>query len=78
MKRLLIQGIRIYQICFTVVMGPRCRFYPSCSEYAREAIESHGPLKGSLLAIRRIGRCHPFHPGGVDPIPEPTHPAGKG
>lgn len=77
MKRLLIQIIRVYQVCFRAVLGPRCRFYPSCSEYASEAIETHGALKGSIMAVKRIGRCHPFNPGGVDPVPEPTHPAGK-
>lgn len=54
---------------------PRCRFSPSCSAYALEALERHGAARGTLLAVRRIGRCHPFHPGGVDPVPDQ---AGRG
>lgn len=50
-----------------------CRFYPTCSDYAREAIEMHGALRGSLMAVRRVLRCHPLHPGGIDPVPE-KHP----
>ena len=53
-------------------VGPsRCRFVPSCSQYALAALEDHGALRGAWLVLRRLGRCHPFHPGGVDPVPPP-------
>ena len=58
-----------YQLLLSPFFGRQCRFYPSCSHYAREAIEVHGPLKGSWLALRRILRCGPWHPGGPDPVP---------
>lgn len=61
--------IRVYQYVLSPILGPACRFYPSCSAYAHQAIKRHGPKKGLYLAIRRILRCHPFHPGGVDPVP---------
>ncbi|HDQ04216.1 MAG TPA: membrane protein insertion efficiency factor YidD [Deltaproteobacteria bacterium] len=61
--------IRLYQVCISpVFFGQCCRFYPSCSEYAIEAIKLHGPAKGSFLGVKRILRCHPFHPGGYDPV----------
>ena len=63
--------IRLYQITLSPFIGRQCRFYPSCSHYAQEAIAEHGPLKGSLLAGRRLAKCHPFHPGGVDLVPDP-------
>ena len=68
-RRVLRFAIRVYQVTLSPVMGNRCRFYPSCSHYAFDAIEEHGAMRGSLLAARRLGRCHPFHPGGVDPVP---------
>jgi putative membrane protein insertion efficiency factor len=61
--------IRCYQLTLSPLIGPTCRFFPSCSEYARQAIMRHGPAKGTLYALNRLLRCHPFHPGGVDPIP---------
>jgi len=53
-------------------LPPRCRFYPSCSEYALDALTLHGAGRGSWLAVRRVGRCHPWHEGGLDPVPEPN------
>jgi len=61
--------VRFYQLFISPVLGPRCRFYPTCSSYTIEAIKMHGVLCGSWLAIKRIGRCHPANPGGVDPVP---------
>lgn len=69
LQRLLIGAIRIYQIALSPYFGNQCRFTPTCSEYAKEAVLKHGALRGSWLAIRRIGHCHPYHPGGHDPVP---------
>jgi len=68
-KRLLLLVIRAYQLTISALLGSRCRFYPSCSEYALQAIETHGVLKGGGLAAVRICKCHPFHEGGVDLVP---------
>ncbi|MGD8290556.1 MAG: membrane protein insertion efficiency factor YidD [Desulfobacterales bacterium] len=68
-KTVFISIIWVYQYTLSPLIGPRCRFYPSCSEYARQAIDRHGTLNGLFLAAKRILRCHPFHPGGVDPVP---------
>ncbi|MCU0760597.1 MAG: membrane protein insertion efficiency factor YidD [Steroidobacteraceae bacterium] len=70
--RILIRG---YQLVVSPWLGPRCRFHPSCSNYALEALEVHGALRGSWLAVRRIGRCHPLNPGGFDPVPRAAAPA---
>ena len=69
MKTVLLALLRAYQYVLRPMLGNNCRFYPSCSDYAREAIEQYGPLRGVWLAIRRVGRCHPYHPGGFDPVP---------
>ena len=61
--------IRGYQLVVSPLLPPSCRFTPSCSQYALEAVNRHGALKGSWLAARRLARCHPFHPGGFDPVP---------
>lgn len=66
--------IRAYQLALSPLLGPSCRFYPSCSQYGLEAIEAHGALRGSWLTARRICRCHPFHDGGFDPVPCSKHP----
>jgi hypothetical protein len=68
-RRLLAGLIRGYQIVLSPVLPPSCRFHPSCSQYALEAVTRHGALKGGWLAARRLARCHPFHPGGYDPVP---------
>lgn len=67
--RMLILALRLYKRFVSPLLGPRCRFVPSCSEYAMEAIATHGPLRGSWLAVRRLGRCHPLNAGGHDPVP---------
>jgi len=61
--------IRGYQVAISPMLGSRCRFYPSCSEYSMAALRQHGLFGGLWLAVRRIGRCHPWHPGGYDPVP---------
>ena len=61
--------IRLYQLAVSPLLGPRCRFYPSCSQYALEAIVRFGVMRGGWLALKRIGRCHPWNPGGLDPVP---------
>ena len=61
--------LTFYRRFISPLLGPRCRFYPSCSAYALEAVHLHGALRGSWLAIRRLSRCHPFHAGGLDPVP---------
>lgn len=61
--------IRVYQYAISPLFPPSCRYTPTCSQYAVEAISKYGILKGSYLAVRRILRCHPFHPGGYDPVP---------
>ena len=69
MKWLLLRLIDGYRLLLSPFFGRQCRFFPTCSSYAREAIEVHGSLKGSWLAVWRILRCGPWHPGGVDPVP---------
>ena len=70
MRKVLILIIKGYQYLISPVLGPHCRFHPTCSCYALTALERHGLLRGGWMAMRRIGRCHPWHPGGVDPVPE--------
>jgi putative membrane protein insertion efficiency factor len=69
MKHILMWLIRLYQNTISRALPPSCRFVPSCSQYTYEAIERHGFLKGGWLGVKRISRCHPFNPGGYDPIP---------
>lgn len=70
MKRLLIALIKLYQRYISPIKGPSCRFYPTCSTYSKQAIERFGAFKGLWLAIVRLSKCHPFHPGGVNLVPE--------
>lgn len=69
--RLLMLLLTGYRNLISPLLAPRCRFYPSCSAYALEAVQVHGALRGSWLAARRLSRCHPFHAGGLDPVPAP-------
>ena len=70
MTRLLRFLLRAYQLAISPLLGPRCRFYPSCSNYALEALQIHGAARGSLLAAKRVCRCHPWNEGGFDPVPQ--------
>jgi uncharacterized protein len=70
MRYLLIAIIKFYKTFISPVLGDNCRFYPSCSTYSMEAFELHGVLKGLYLTARRLLKCHPFHEGGIDPVPE--------
>ena len=69
LKKIIILLIRGYQIFISPIMPGKCRFYPTCSTYFVQAVEKYGPFKGSLLGIKRILKCHPFHEGGYDPVP---------
>ena len=69
MRGMLAGLIRLYQRFLSPALPPSCRFHPSCSQYALEAVTRYGALRGSWLAARRLARCHPFHPGGFDPVP---------
>jgi len=70
MTKIVISLIRAYQLFISPLFGPSCRFYPSCSQYAVEAVQLHGVFKGSYFAVRRVLRCHPGCEGGLDPVPE--------
>lgn len=78
--RAVVKGlIRLYQYLVSPLLGSRCRFHPTCSQYAIEAIDQHGLMRGSWMAARRLARCHPWHPGGVDPVPpQSRHPSPQG
>jgi putative membrane protein insertion efficiency factor len=72
-KRSFILLITFYKTLISPVLPPSCRFFPSCSDYARSSIEAHGILRGCYLALRRLLKCHPYHEGGFDPVPEAFH-----
>ena len=79
--RLLLAAIVLYSRLVSPFLGANCRYYPTCSSYTRQALETHGALRGSWLGMKRIGRCHPWHEGGVDPVPQTApatpHPRGE-
>lgn len=70
----MVAALRIYRLCISPLLGQHCRFHPTCSRYALTAVQRHGPWRGALLALRRLSRCHPLHPGGVDFVPEAPAP----
>lgn len=79
MKSIALFILKVYRYGISPLIPPRCRFHPTCSCYAQEAIEHYGFARGSLLTLRRLSKCHPWHPGGYDPVPDgrkgvPTHP----
>ena len=69
LARLLMMLVRGYQLAISPLLPPACRYTPTCSQYAIDALRQHGAMKGGWLALRRLGRCHPFRPGGYDPVP---------
>lgn len=77
MKWLLVRMIRLYQLVLSPWLGPCCRFHPSCSAYMIEALRQHGLRRGGWLGLIRIAKCHPFHPGGYDPVPLAGPPSGS-
>lgn len=70
MKTILLFLLRVYKLGISPFLGQNCRFFPSCSDYAAEAVREYGAAKGSILAAKRLGKCHPWHPGGFDPVPK--------
>jgi uncharacterized protein len=75
LDKVAIKLIWVYQSTFSLLIGNQCRFYPTCSHYTQEAIEKHGLARGSCYGIKRILSCHPWHPGGIDPVPEKKQPS---
>ncbi len=74
----LVGAIRLYQRALSPLLGSNCRYHPTCSQYAAEAVGAHGALRGGWLAVRRLGRCHPWREGGFDPVPPARIPAERG
>ena len=77
MRQLIRLLLRAYQLLISPLLGQRCRFYPSCSQYALEAVTRYGSLRGSALALKRLARCHPFNAGGYDPVPTLSAPTAQ-
>jgi putative membrane protein insertion efficiency factor len=77
LKAVVLALLRFYKRWISPMLGARCRFQPTCSVYAMDAVQRFGVVRGGWLAIRRIGRCHPFHPGGYDPVPDAPHGGGN-
>jgi len=75
-KKISLFLIRLYQLIISPLTGSNCRFYPSCSAYAYQAINLHGPVRGMILMLKRLFKCHPFHPGGYDAVPEKNNKIG--
>jgi len=73
-RRLAVLPVRIYQYCISPVLPAACRFYPTCSHYVAQAVLLHGVVRGGLLGLRRLARCHPWSPGGYDPVPPLSSP----
>ena len=76
-KAVMLSLVRIYKLTISPFLGQNCRFYPSCSDYAHQAIQLHGATKGGLLAVKRLCKCHPWHAGGVDLVPDVENSASK-
>jgi putative membrane protein insertion efficiency factor len=70
LQRLIRAAVRIYQVLISSWMPPRCRYYPTCSQYMLQAVERYGPYRGMIMGLKRLARCHPFNDGGYDPLPE--------
>ncbi|MAZ77958.1 MAG: membrane protein insertion efficiency factor YidD [Legionellaceae bacterium] len=68
-RQIMVLPLKLYQLTLSPLLGPRCRFYPSCSHYTEQAIKAHGVWRGSYLSVRRLLRCHPLNPGGIDEVP---------
>jgi putative membrane protein insertion efficiency factor len=71
MQWAVIRALRLYKLCLSPLLPSACRFYPTCSEYMRQAVEKYGVRRGVWMGTKRLAKCHPFHAGGVDPVPEP-------
>jgi putative membrane protein insertion efficiency factor len=78
MRTLILFLIRFYQVAISPMLGPHCRYHPTCSSYAQQAVREYGALRGAWMALKRLGRCHPWCEGGIDEVPTRANPAKKG